>query len=320
MRRLLAPVLIASLATLGLVGCSSTSPAADCVRADGGDTAALDRFSVSEAGVWPAEIDGDLPVHASETTWTDEVAGDGPALTSTDQLALLDITLIDGSTGNMVGQTSGDDDLARAMPVAQWEQTIPAIGDALECAREGSRVVAVFSPSGMNPDAAAQLGLGTTSSAIAVIDVRKVYLPKADGADQIITQSGLPTVVRAEDGRPGVVIPSSPAPTELQVAVLKKGDGPEVTGDAPVRVAYTGLTWDEREVFDSTWESGTPASFDLSSVVPGFEEALKGQRVGSQILAVIPPEMGYGEEGQGSIPGNATLVFVIDILGVDTLD
>ena len=56
----------------------------------------------------------------------------------------------------------------------------------------------------------------------------------------------------------------------------------------------------------------------LDGVVPGFAEALEGQTVGSQVLVVIPPELAYGEEGAGSIPANATLVFVIDILGIDT--
>jgi FKBP-type peptidyl-prolyl cis-trans isomerase len=83
-----------------------------------------------------------------------------------------------------------------------------------------------------------------------------------------------------------------------------------------VRVHYTGVTWDEREVFDSSWDS-EPASMTLDSVVPGFAAALEGQTVGSQVLVVIPPEQGYGDQAQGAIPANSTLVFVIDILGLD---
>jgi FKBP-type peptidyl-prolyl cis-trans isomerase len=59
------------------------------------------------------------------------------------------------------------------------------------------------------------------------------------------------------------------------------------------------------------------ASLTLDAVVPGFAEALEGQTVGSQVMVVIPPDQGYGEEGQGAIPGGSTLVFVIDILGLD---
>jgi peptidylprolyl isomerase len=53
-------------------------------------------------------------------------------------------------------------------------------------------------------------------------------------------------------------------------------------------------------------------------VIQGWSEGLAGQTVGSQVLLVIPPELGYGDEdaGQGGIPGGSTLVFVVDILGV----
>jgi peptidylprolyl isomerase len=88
-----------------------------------------------------------------------------------------------------------------------------------------------------------------------------------------------------------------------------------------VTVAYSGWLWpsngEEPVQFDSTWANGkAPATFSLSGVVPGFSKALVGQKVGSQIEVIISPEDGYGETGTGSIPPNATLVFVIDILGV----
>ncbi len=102
------------------------------------------------------------------------------------------------------------------------------------------------------------------------------------------------------------------------VEVLKKGDGPAVGGTDSIRINYTGVTWADRKVFDSTWENGASAAVTLDAVVPGFAQALDGQTVGSQILVVIPPALGYGDTASGSIPAGSTLVFVIDILGVDT--
>ena len=69
----------------------------------------------------------------------------------------------------------------------------------------------------------------------------------------------------------------------------------------------------------SAWarSAGTSAALSLDQVVPGFAAALEGQTVGSQILAVIPPDQAYGDAGQGAVPPGATLVFVIDILGLD---
>ena len=84
-----------------------------------------------------------------------------------------------------------------------------------------------------------------------------------------------------------------------------------------IRIKYTGVTWADRKVFDSSWQKGASVAVTMNGVVPGFAQALEGQTVGSQILAVIPPELGYGAEGSGTIPGDATLVFVIDILGID---
>ena len=66
----------------------------------------------------------------------------------------------------------------------------------------------------------------------------------------------------------------------------------------------------------TTWD-GEPASLTLDAVVPGFAQALEGQTVGSQVMVVVPPDSGYGDAAQGEIPANSTLVFVIDILGLD---
>jgi peptidylprolyl isomerase len=52
-------------------------------------------------------------------------------------------------------------------------------------------------------------------------------------------------------------------------------------------------------------------------MIPGFAEALDGKTVGSQVLVVIPPDQGYGDQAQGPIPADSTLVFVVDILGID---
>jgi peptidylprolyl isomerase len=52
-------------------------------------------------------------------------------------------------------------------------------------------------------------------------------------------------------------------------------------------------------------------------LIPGFVEALVGAKLGSKLVVVIPPDLGYGEQGNSTIPGNATLVFVIEVLGID---
>ena len=147
-----------------------------------------------------------------------------------------------------------------------------------------------------------------------VADLISTSLAKANGKDQP-AQDGFPAVVLDANGVPGVTVPKSKAPTELKVEVLKKGDGPVVKAGSSVTVHYTGVLWSDGTVFDSSWTRKSPATFSLNGVVPGFAQALEGQTVGSQIVAVIPPELGYGNQDKGTIPSGSTLVFVIDILG-----
>jgi FKBP-type peptidyl-prolyl cis-trans isomerase len=149
------------------------------------------------------------------------------------------------------------------------------------------------------------------------MDIQSLVPTKAWGEDQAPVD-GAPQVTLADDGAPTVAIPSTDAPTDLQVSVLKKGDGDVVPEAATVTVQYQGVQWDTGEVFDQSW-GGVPATFSLDAVVPGFSSAIAGQTVGSQVLAVIPPALAYGEateENTSELAGK-TLVFVIDILAIN---
>lgn len=127
-------------------------------------------------------------------------------------------------------------------------------------------------------------------------------------------EAGLPTVELADDGQPTVTIPADyEEPTELVVAPLIEGDGAEVTKDQTVTVQYAGCLLDGTS-FDSSWSRGTPTSFPLNGVIPGWTNGIAGQKVGSQVLLVVPADQGYGEQENGAIPANSTLVFVVDIL------
>lgn len=319
MRKFLAPVTVAGILGLALVGCSSSPTVNDdgCERTLSASQDAIDLVTVDGDTDDVPEIEAYTPIVASESEWTDIVEGDGTAVRGLDQAMVIDVALYNGATGEQIATTPYDGSLTSVLTLSQWTQSFPGFEDALACAREGGRVATVLTGDGLNAEAAAGFGIEEGGSAIAVVDLRKVYLDKADGADQFVTGHNLPTVVRAPDGRPGIIVPEAQPPADLQVQVLKKGDGAVVTGDAPVRVHYTGVLWDEGSVFDSSWENGAPVAFELDAVVEGFGAALEGQTVGSQILAVIPPDLGYGDQANGSVPAGSTLVFVVDILGID---
>jgi peptidylprolyl isomerase len=164
------------------------------------------------------------------------------------------------------------------------------------------------------------LGVSATDSIVFVFDVLKAFLPRALG-DEKALPAGFPSVsiVRAANGAPGITIPKSAAPTNLQIATVIEGRGEAVKMGQTVTLHYSGFLWDGKTQFDSSWEKGQPAQFKLAegSLIKGFLKAVEGQKIGSQVVAVIPPADGYGDTDQGSIPAGSTLVFVIDILGAN---
>lgn len=103
--------------------------------------------------------------------------------------------------------------------------------------------------------------------------------------------------------------------TETQVHTLTAGDGPVVPPDATVSVCYMGVNGRDGTVFDSSYERGTPADFPLNGVVPGFQKAIAGQKVGSTVAVAMTSADGYpnGQPAAGIQPGD-TLVFAIKIL------
>jgi FKBP-type peptidyl-prolyl cis-trans isomerase FklB len=102
----------------------------------------------------------------------------------------------------------------------------------------------------------------------------------------------------------------------LQYEVLVEGTGPKPSAEDTVVTHYHG-TLTDGTVFDSSVERGSPASFPVNRVIPGWTEALQLMGVGSKWRLVIPPELAYGERGAGgAIPPNSTLVFEVELLEI----
>lgn len=102
----------------------------------------------------------------------------------------------------------------------------------------------------------------------------------------------------------------------LQYEVLEEGDGPTPGPDDRVRVHYRGTLVDGTE-FDSSYD-GDPATFTVGGVIDGFSEGLQLMPVGSKYRFVIPPELAYGDQGNGRAIGpNETLVFELELLGIE---
>ena len=103
--------------------------------------------------------------------------------------------------------------------------------------------------------------------------------------------------------------------TETQVHTLQAGDGPVVADTATVSVCYMGVNGRDGAVFDSSYERGAPVDFPLDGVVPGFQKAIAGQKVGSTVGVAMTSADGYpdGQPSAGIQQGD-TLIFAIKIL------
>lgn len=107
------------------------------------------------------------------------------------------------------------------------------------------------------------------------------------------------------------------AQDELKIEILKEGTGEPVEAGANVSVHYVGTLTDGTK-FDSSRDRGRPFNFTVGGgqVIKGWDEGVAGMKVGELRKLTIPPSMGYGEYGIGPIPGNATLIFEVELMAV----
>ena len=106
---------------------------------------------------------------------------------------------------------------------------------------------------------------------------------------------------------------------DLQIDTLAEGDGAEATNGRSVSVHYTGWLTDGTK-FDSSLDRGQPFAFTLGAgmVIRGWDQGVLGMKVGGKRKLTIPGHLAYGDRGfPGLIPPNATLVFEVELLGVE---
>lgn len=119
--------------------------------------------------------------------------------------------------------------------------------------------------------------------------------------------------------RPDVDPPEGPPPTELVIDDLIIGEGTEATSGKTIQAHYVGVTHSGGEEFDSSWNRGQPLAFQLGigRVIKGWDDGIRGMRVGGRRRLTIPADLAYGDRGAGQVikPGE-TLVFVVDLVDV----
>jgi FKBP-type peptidyl-prolyl cis-trans isomerase len=310
MRRISAALLVPLVAGLALVGCGSSAPADP-------------NAAVSVSGAFGKAPVVKIPASAAsgKLAVSTAIKGTGAAVPSGDNvLANLAIYKWSGKTHKLLESTF------TAFPaVVPAEIGLKGLASAIKGQKIGSRILAVLPPKyGYGTTGNSNLGVTKTDTTVWVIDLIKPFAPTASAAGTTVSSGGgtLPTVKQAAGVAPVITVPKTAAPKALVTKTLIQGTGPVVTSKQTVVAQYVASIWRTGAVFNSTWPSSTSAGLPFSfvmggnGVIPGFQKGLTGVRVGSRVMIVIPPSLGYGSAGQSSvgIKGTDTLVFVVDVL------
>ena len=116
--------------------------------------------------------------------------------------------------------------------------------------------------------------------------------------------------------KPTITKPSGDAPTKLVTKDIFVGKGPAAKDGDKLSMQYLGALYATGKQFEASWDSGKPFPFTLGqgNVIQGWDQGIVGMKAGGRRLLVIPAELAYGAQGQGNIPPDAPLVFVVDLL------
>lgn len=263
------------------------------------------------------EIDG-LDVDKAQSAVV--IEGDGAEVTDATSVKYRYL-LANGTTGKALQDNYAVNELPSLAVGGQPAQ----IKDAILGRHIGDRVaLAVPVTDLLGEQGNPQMGLKPSQDIVFVFDlVEEAEAPlTAPEGTAVEPPADAPKVVTEGDAVTGIDFSAAPekAPTKLQVIPLIEGDGVEVKEGDNLTVNYFGAVWGKGETpFDESY-SREPAAFQLSkgSLIDGWVQGLAGVKAGSRVMLVIPPELGYGAQGSGEdIPPDSSLVFVIDVLGVN---
>lgn len=302
MRRVPALLITAGLLAATLTGCSSAANASCGVHP--GDASKL--VSVSGKFGKAQKLEFPTPINSKTLQRSTLKLGTGQQLQQGQPYHAM-ITLATGTSTKSAGAAEG----LFVVSTTQY----PGLAKSMECVPVGSRVV-ITGPakSIFGADQATQIGFADDATAVAAVDVTRAYLARANGTPQP-SHAGFPTVVLAPNGRPGIKVPTTPAPTKVKTETLKSGNGKVVKKGDIIIANYTQVQWSDNTVAASSWQNGGPVPWTVDTkpdrgtdVAPSaLVGPLTGAKVGSQLVVLVPDD---------KKTGTTASAYVIDILGI----
>lgn len=261
-------------------------------------------------------------------------ASDGSTESTPDETPAAQVGVCDAPSGDVVESLDVSGDFGTT-PVVDFAAPLAAVDETqVSVAIQGDEVAP-----GASVEAAYVIINGTTGAVVDTFGYAEGEDPiefRADAADSGVGEDDMLVFVAdvvadltpaewvtdvpevgGTDDAPTVTLPDAAPKTDLEIAVLTQGDGDVVGAADSVTVHYLGTSWETGEVFDQSYARGEPATFSVQGVVPGFRDALIGQKVGTRLLVTMPPALGYGEAGTSDHElAGQTLVFLIDIVAI----
>jgi peptidylprolyl isomerase len=280
------------------------------------DSEALQTVTIDgEAGKAPkVKFDGEMSSEKLETEVLEE--GDGAEVKEGDKV-VTHIWIGNGFTKKKAFSTY---DQKRPEVVTVDENLIPILDEAMKGQTAGSRVaVAAPADKAFGPEGNPQLGIANKDAVLVIVDLISIQevLDGPKGTEQK-APAWAPKLVEKDGNVTSLDFTGTPKPDgKLHSAALIEGEGAAVESGQTITVDYLGQVYAAKKPFDESY-SKEPASFAIGTggVIPGWDKTLVGAKVGSRMILAIPPEDGYGAEGNESagIKGTDTLYFVVDIL------
>ena len=286
---------------LGLSACGG--------RSDGGSHSGDTMQGVSASGKLGSKPDVSFKTPFKVENQAHQVIqeGNGEVIRDGDRVCTRGLAL-DAKTGKVISSTWDKSGPECSLVISK--KSIPAYYDTFKGLKVNSTVAVGINESGSGGNSQA-----TDSYIMALTFVsRSKNLTRAQGQKVTDLPSDLPKISLDSKGKPSLDLNGYQPKGGLVVQPLIKGNGAKVGQHQSVSANYTGWLASDGKQFDSSWDRGQASDFSLDQVVKGWQQGLAGQTVGSQVLLVIPPDLGYGSQKQQSIPANSTLIFVVDIL------
>ncbi|HEU0206797.1 MAG TPA: FKBP-type peptidyl-prolyl cis-trans isomerase [Pseudolysinimonas sp.] len=330
---LLSAVAVAAVIAASLVGCSS-SPSAGCTPPySSGAASKLVEVSGPENSAATATFPTPLVTKTGDIQVSQNTAGTGSPVQRGDQVDF-EYTVFSGSTGETLGSSGfgangATEPRAAAVLSSSGVQASTSLIRSLICRTNGERYTLVTTAKdAFGAGKLTSSGIADSDTLVIVVEVHDHFLGKANGVN-VLPQDGMPNVITAVNGQPGLVIQELTKPTTLRISTIKAGSGPVVKKGATVHVKYSGWVWPSTGATlgqpwdEATWTNNRAVDFEVKSTdeggsLPvGMAKALVGAKVGSQVLVVFPPTDGFpsGSEPTGVTSGD-TVMMVIDVLGL----